>query len=634
MLHADQMVGPYRIVSQIGQGGMATVYKAYHERLDRHVAIKVMHQAFLQDPTFRTRFEREARIIARLDHPHIVPVYDYAEVDGQPYLVMKHVQGRTLKQALLKRALSLDEILRIMTPLATALDYAHSMGVLHRDIKPSNIILDANDTPYLTDFGMARMAQTGESTISQDMMLGTPQYISPEQALGKTELDARTDVYSLGVVLYELIVGQVPFSGDTPYAIIHDHIYRTLPEPASINPDITPAVEAVLVRALAKNPAERFSSAGALVSALHAAVETSDQRALDPNRRDQAAGSLAKRHSSGETPPAPAIPAPIPKPAAEPAEKPKAKVEFSLDLGSEDVQSELRKAGEQVRSALSEAGAQVRSAFQGVDWSEVRTWAEEELSDESKRITVPVDEEDAIRQRVEKSIHTRNEFIGHLSAFVIVNSILWLIFALTSGIDLSSLFNLQNIDLGFPWPLMVTCFWGAGLLADAAETYFNTGERAAARDRAIRQGLRQQYGANWSGRITKTAYRAVHKRVDAQWKKRQEFFEHLGTYIGVNAGLWSIFLATGADGFPWPAMVSLFWGLGLLSDLAVTIGGGRRSNEAAVHREIERERQRLWDEEGEKPKREGGVRLTADGELTDSMIEELEAGEKPKRSRR
>ncbi|MDX1994886.1 MAG: serine/threonine-protein kinase [bacterium] len=201
-LNTGDQVGQYEIRQQIGAGGMALVYKAYHARLDRYVAIKVLHQTHLQNDAFRARFEREARIVARLEHPNIVPIYDYSEIGTQPYLVMKFIEGRTLRDVLRERQLSTEEVLQLMTPMAQALDYAHQQGVLHRDIKPSNIIIDGRGIPYLTDFGLARLAQAGESTMSADMMLGTPQYISPEQASGKTELDSRTDIYSLGVVLY------------------------------------------------------------------------------------------------------------------------------------------------------------------------------------------------------------------------------------------------------------------------------------------------------------------------------------------------------------------------------------------------------------------------------------------------
>ncbi|MFN8565251.1 MAG: protein kinase [Anaerolineae bacterium] len=249
-----QTLGQYRVIEQMGSGGMATVYKAYHPRLDRYVAIKMLHEAFQEDKNFLARFEREAQIVARLEHPHIVQVFDFDEYNGRPYLVMKYIEGRTLKAELESAPLTLDDIIRIMTPVADALDYAHRQGVLHRDIKPSNIIIDSTGVAYVTDFGLARMAQLGDSTLSHDVLLGTPHYISPEQAMGNRDLDSRTDLYSLGVVLFELVVGRVPFSADTPFAVIHDQIYRPLPKPSSINPEIKPAVDAVLQRRWRKRP--------------------------------------------------------------------------------------------------------------------------------------------------------------------------------------------------------------------------------------------------------------------------------------------------------------------------------------------------------------------------------------------
>jgi tetratricopeptide (TPR) repeat protein/predicted Ser/Thr protein kinase len=259
-------VGPYRIIKQLGQGGMATVFKAYHPALDRYVAIKVLHPAFKQDPNFLARFQREARIVARLEHPNIVPIYDFSEHEGSPYLVMRYIEGETLKSHL-KGIVPVGEALAILRPVCHALSYAHEQGVLHRDIKPSNIILTSEGQVFLTDFGLARIAQAGESTLSQDVIVGTPQYISPEQAIGRSDLDARTDIYSLSVVLFEMLTGRVPFSADTPYAIIHDHIFTPLPLPRSINPDITPEIERILLKGLAKERDDRFSNVDELLAA-------------------------------------------------------------------------------------------------------------------------------------------------------------------------------------------------------------------------------------------------------------------------------------------------------------------------------------------------------------------------------
>ncbi|MBM2843309.1 MAG: Serine/threonine protein kinase [Anaerolineales bacterium] len=265
-------VGPYRIIEQLGQGGMATVHKAYHAALDRYVAIKVLHPAFLQDPNFLKRFQREAKAVARLEHPNIVPVYDFAEHAGQPYLVMKYIEGDTLKARLRSGRLSKEEGLHIVEAAGSALSYAHQRTILHRDIKPSNILISPDGSIYLADFGLARMGEAGESTLSADMMLGTPQYISPEQARGEKNLDAGTDIYSFGVVLYEMVVGRVPFNADTPFSIIHDHIYKPLPIPSQINPRVPAEVERVLLKSLAKERADRYASVDDMVAAFRHAV--------------------------------------------------------------------------------------------------------------------------------------------------------------------------------------------------------------------------------------------------------------------------------------------------------------------------------------------------------------------------
>jgi len=267
--NTGEMVGPYRIIEQLGQGGMASVYKAYHAALDRYVALKVLHPAFMEDPNFLARFQREARLVAKLDHANIVPIFDYSEHEGRPYLVMKYIEGETLKARLLHGPLRAEEISRIIGAVGTALSYAHKHGILHRDIKPSNVLLANDGGIYLADFGLARIAASGESTISTDMVMGTPQYISPEQAMGKRDLDEGTDIYSLGVMLYELVVGKVPFNADTPFSIIHDHIYTPLPLPRKVNPLVTPDVERVLLKALAKERRDRYPDVDSLVAAFN-----------------------------------------------------------------------------------------------------------------------------------------------------------------------------------------------------------------------------------------------------------------------------------------------------------------------------------------------------------------------------
>jgi serine/threonine protein kinase len=266
-MNVGENIGPYQLLEQVGEGGMGAVFKAYHPALDRYVALKMIQPAFREDQTFLARFQREARLVAKLEHPHIVPIYDYSEYEKLAYLVMKFIEGSTVKYRLAQGPLNFYEILQVVDSVGSALAYAHSQGVLHRDIKPSNVLLGANGMLYLADFGLARIAQAEASTLSSESNLGTPHYVSPEQAMGRHDLDKRTDIYSFGVMLYELVVGQAPFNAKTGYAIIHDHIYSPPPLPRALRPSVSEAVEQVLLKALAKDPNDRFSTVDEMVLA-------------------------------------------------------------------------------------------------------------------------------------------------------------------------------------------------------------------------------------------------------------------------------------------------------------------------------------------------------------------------------
>lgn len=245
---------------------MATVYKAYDADLDRHVAIKVMDAAMSGESDFIERFRREARVIARLDNPHIVPVHAFGEHQGQPYLVLKFIDGQTLAQRMKSSPLSRLEVLDIVTTVGEALQYAHRHGILHRDIKPSNVLIAKDGSIYLTDFGLARMMEGG-SSLTGDAIIGTPHYISPEQALSGEAIDERTDIYSFGVMIYEMVTGRVPFDANTAFAVIEDHMYTPPPPPASINPQLSREVEDVILKALAKKSSERYENVSDLVRA-------------------------------------------------------------------------------------------------------------------------------------------------------------------------------------------------------------------------------------------------------------------------------------------------------------------------------------------------------------------------------
>jgi hypothetical protein len=265
-----ETLGQFRIVEPIGRGGMAAVFRAYQPSLDRYVAIKVLSAQHALTPGFSERFVREARAIAQLNHPNILPVIDFGQEGDLSYIVMKYVPAGTLKDKM-GRPMALEEVLRLIEGIAAALDHAHERGILHRDVKPRNVLLDEGDWVLLADFGLAKMMAGDEGLTGSGVGIGTPAYMSPEQGQGQT-VDARTDIYSLGVVLYEMVTGQLPFDAETPFAIVMKHITEPLPLPRSLRPDLPEAVERVILKAVAKAPEDRFETAGDLARSLRSAV--------------------------------------------------------------------------------------------------------------------------------------------------------------------------------------------------------------------------------------------------------------------------------------------------------------------------------------------------------------------------
>jgi serine/threonine protein kinase len=258
-----QKLDKYEITELLGHGGMATVYKAYQRDVDRSVAIKVLPPHPGQDKQFVERFRLEARTIARLQHPHILPLYDYGDDNDVLYLVMAYVDGGSLNDRIRRGRLPLDEVQSLVQQVASALDYAHRQNVIHRDIKPDNILLDREGHTLLSDFGIVKLIEDsggGASLTATGGLVGTPAYMSPEQAQGLT-VSKRSDIYSLGIVVFEMLTGQQPYQAETPMQVVLKHITAPVPVLHDLLPDVSPDLEAVLQRTLVKNPDERYESA-------------------------------------------------------------------------------------------------------------------------------------------------------------------------------------------------------------------------------------------------------------------------------------------------------------------------------------------------------------------------------------
>ncbi len=265
-------LGPYHMLEVIRQSGMSTVYKAYQPSLDRAVAVKVMQHH--HDPQFAARFRREAKAIGQLEHHNILPIYDYGEQDDILYFVMQYVENGATLHSMLGTPIEPGRAIRLINQVLAGLDYAHGRGVIHRDIKPSNILIPLPTWPLLADFGLAKLADDKQSLTMPGLVMGTAAYIAPEQASGEPA-DARTDLYSTGVVLYEMLTGRVPFDAPTPMAMLKKHAYEAPAPPRSINPNLPENVEAALLRALAKDPDARYQSAREMSEALkHLTIHT------------------------------------------------------------------------------------------------------------------------------------------------------------------------------------------------------------------------------------------------------------------------------------------------------------------------------------------------------------------------
>ena len=268
-----KMLGKYEIGELVGQGGMAQVYKGRHPALKRDVAIKLIHSYLVHREGFIERFQREAQLVAALRHPNIVQVYDLDTHAGVYYMVMEYINGITLSARLEEmrkqnQLFSLPEAGDLILALCDPLEYAHTQGMVHRDVKPGNVMFTPKGQPVLTDFGLAKIVG-GTTTTASGLIVGTPMYMSPEQAYGLSG-DARSDIYALGVILFELVTGRVPFQGDTPLSIIFKQVNEPLPFARQINARVPEAIEQIIIKSTAKKPEERYQSCAEMATALRA----------------------------------------------------------------------------------------------------------------------------------------------------------------------------------------------------------------------------------------------------------------------------------------------------------------------------------------------------------------------------
>lgn len=283
-----RQLGDYKLIQQFATGGMAKIYKGVDVHLGRHAAIKVLTKDMLEsDEMLSTRFQREAQAVAHLEHDHIVPIYQYGEEEDLYFLAMRLVEGEDFADEINRvqregKLLSVTRMLHILKQVASALDFAHEHGVIHRDIKPSNILVDKNGKAYLTDFGLVLRQQVDQT---MGTAFGTPRYISPEQALASEKVVPQSDVYSLAVIVYEIVTGSMVFKADTAMQLALSHISEPPPPPRSVNPNIPPAVEAEILKALGKDPTKRQQTAGAFITALEIAYGTTAETQPDMPKR-------------------------------------------------------------------------------------------------------------------------------------------------------------------------------------------------------------------------------------------------------------------------------------------------------------------------------------------------------------
>ncbi len=266
----EEKFSRYEIREELGRGGMATVYRAYDPLFEREVALKILNREMLDDPQVRERFERETKIIAKLEHAAIVPVYDVGRDNNQLFFVMRYMSGGSLTERIQDRALSLSQMAHIIQRVAAALDYAHDRGVIHRDLKPGNILFDEYNNAYISDFGIAKLTQAA-TKLTNSGIIGTPTHMSPEQARGEG-VDGRSDIYSLGVILFEMLSGKTPYDATTPLGMAFKHATYPVPRILNVNPNLPAGVEAVIEKVMAKERDQRYKTGAEFTDAFTATL--------------------------------------------------------------------------------------------------------------------------------------------------------------------------------------------------------------------------------------------------------------------------------------------------------------------------------------------------------------------------
>ena len=257
-------LGPYEIIEEIGAGAMATVYRAYQPTMDRYVAVKAIDASHVRDDEAIARFQREARLIARLEHVHILPVYDFDGTHDPPYIVMRYLEGGTVRDVLAQGPLPLDEVAYLIQQAGSALHYSHRQGIVHRDVKPANVLIDTEGNAFVSDFGIARIldesARRGESLTMTGSAVGTPAYMAPEQIQGQAQVDERVDIYALGALLFEMVTGELPFQGPGLVQLLYQHLKDPVPDPRTFRPELPPTLGSVIQQAMAKEPQDRYTT--------------------------------------------------------------------------------------------------------------------------------------------------------------------------------------------------------------------------------------------------------------------------------------------------------------------------------------------------------------------------------------